>query len=309
MRDARAPGQGMRVLVTGGSGFIGRRLVERALQRGDEVVALTRPEGARRPLPGGVREWKADLTDAEAVRAAMTETRPEVIFHAAMPSGHPLTPEDRLGALTTAVTGTAALAEGAAQAGVTRFVHFGSFLGYKKQTRAIVETDPIEPQSARGAAKAAASIWLGQFARERGFPSVELRIFSVYGPGEPADRFIPTLLRAALDGSAVPLLRGPSRDLVHVDDVVDACDLAARASVTPGAVFNIGGGRSWRNEDVVEAVSRAVGRPIPVTTMTRPPKAADGLWLADIRAAVAGLGWTPRRELEAEVAELLRGRI
>ncbi len=298
----------MKALVTGASGWIGSRLVSRLTKDGWDVTALVRPEGARRGIPGGAAAATvipADFLSAAAVRAAVLRCEPEALFHCAMPSGHPSNAAGRLEALAVAVNGTAHLAEAAAEAGVRRFVHLGSFLGYRPQDRPIREDDPIDPATPRGAAKAAASIWLRQFAKAQAFPAVELRIFSVYGPGEPEYRFIPTLLRAARDGSPIHLLQGAARDLVYVDDVVDACLAAIDATCNPGAVFNVGTGEATANEQVVRIVESITGTAIRIAG-EYPAKPADGVWRADISLAREVLKWQPRRTLLEGLKEALQ---
>ena len=286
----------MPILITGATGFIGSRLLARLTAAGGNCHAVSRRPGS---LPLGATFVQADLRQPDEAAAVVRSIRPRLLFHCAMMAGHPNTGQERLEALQTSVLGTAALAEAAAECGTQRFVFTGSFLVYRRQQGALPETSPMEPHTFRGAAKAGAALWLQQFARSCAFPAVELRIFSVYGPGEPQRRFIPTLLRAAAAGSPMPLLPGPSHDFVHVDDVVTAALAAADTPLPPGAVFNIAGGRSWRNEEVVEAAARALGRPIQVDRNAYPPSPADASsWLADISAAAAGLGWKPAYTLE-----------
>jgi nucleoside-diphosphate-sugar epimerase len=244
-----------------------------------------------------------DLRDGPAVRESLRAARPEVVFHCAMTAGHPKDAAARAESLGTSVVGTAHVAEAAAEVGVRRFVHLGSFLVYRRAERALVESDPIEPGTFRGVAKAAAALWLQQFARETHFPAVELRIFSVYGPGEPRTRFIPTLLDAALTSKTLPLRCGPRHDFVFVDDVVEACLLAASADVSPGDVFNVGSGSLHANEEVVDVARRATGRAIHVDEGAYPPSPADAThWQADIRAARERLGWAPAHSLAEGLA-------
>lgn len=294
----------MRILVTGVSGFIGSRLADRLCSDGNDVDALIRPDGRLPNALSGLRLFPADLRDAAAVRSVLLESRPDAVIHCAMTAGHASDSAGRLVSLSSSVMGTAHLAEASAECGVRKFVHLGSFLGYRHQARAIAEDDPFGPTTARGAAKAAASLWLRQFAGETGFPATELRVFSVYGPGEPAHRFIPALLRAARDGSALPLLSGPSHDFVYVDDVVEACLRSLTAKVAPGSAFNIAGGKSWKNEETVAEARAATGRPIAVLDGQYPAKAADAdFWLADISKSSTQLGWRPRHSLREGLRE------
>jgi len=288
-----------RYLVTGGAGFLGARLTRKLVDRGNgEVFALVRPGGTPSPHPDA-RTISADLCDRAQTVAAVHTACPDVVFHCAMTAGHPKDSAGRLQALSTAVNGTAHLAEAALCTGVQRFVHMGSFLVYRQQPRPVRECDPIQPYSFRGAAKAAASLWLQQCAMLCALPLVELRIFSVYGPGEPAHRFIPALLRAARDAETILLNPAPAHDFVFIDDVVDACLLAEQSSLPAGAVFNIGSGRTWRNDEVLRIASNATGRDIAFDNGAYPPGPADsGYWQADISEAAARLSWKPRHSLE-----------
>ena len=278
-----------RVLVTGGSGFVGGRLVRRLLAEGMEPVVLRRAD--------------TDLRDSSAVFEAVRRARPEIIFHCAISRGHPKNAAQRLESLASSVMGTAHLAEAAAEAGVQRFIHVGSSLVYGDQDREFHESDCMHPPTSRGAAKACAALWLQQYAAASGFPAVELRAFSVYGPGEGATRFIPTLLRAAMTGAVMHLVAGPRHDFIYVEDVVDACLCAARVATASGAVFNIGSGVSHANEEVVEMARQVTGQPIPIAETPYPSSPADRrFWCADISAAREQLGWTPRHSLPKGLA-------
>ena len=278
-----------RVMVTGGSGFVGGRLARRLAAEGMEPVMLRRAE--------------TDLRDASAVFDAVRRARPEIIFHCAISRGHPKNAEQRLESLASSVMGTAYLVEAAAEAGVERFVHVGSSLVYGQHDREFRESDCLRPPSSRGAAKACAALWLQQYCASTGFPGVELRAFSVYGPGEGASRFIPTLLRAAMTGEPMPLVKGPRHDFIFVEDVVDACLRATRVATVPGAVFNIGSGISTTNEAVVETARQVTGRPIPIAEAPYPSSPADrAFWRADISAAREHLAWTPRHSLAEGLA-------
>ncbi|MEO8369346.1 MAG: NAD(P)-dependent oxidoreductase [Candidatus Solibacter sp.] len=278
-----------RVLITGGTGFVGGQLVKRLRAEGIETTLLQRPA--------------TDLRDRDAVFETVRRARPDIVFHCAISRGHPANAAQRLESLESSVMGTAYLAEAAAEAGVQRFVHIGSSLVYAPQEREFRESDPLRPPTSRGAAKACAALWLEQFARSTKFPAVELRLFSVYGPGEGERRFIPTLLRAALSGEPMPLLAAPPRDFIYIDDVIDACLAAARTSVAPGAVFNIGTGVCHTNQQVVAIARQVTGRPIPLADAPYPGSPSDRThWLADISAARRDLGWSPRRSLPEGLA-------
>ena len=116
-----------------------------------------------------------------------------------------------------------------------------------------------------------------QFSREREWPLAVLRLFSVFGPWETSTRFVPSAIRAALDGGELSLTPpGICRDFVFVDDVVEACLLAAVADIRPGEVINVGSGEAHANEEVVALVERASGRAVRVRSGEHPLGPHDG---------------------------------
>jgi nucleoside-diphosphate-sugar epimerase len=165
----------------------------------------------------------------------------------------------------------------------------------------MAEDAPVTPRGFFGATKAAGSLLLLAAAAERGVRAAVLRAFQVYGPGDHADRFVPTVLAAAASGATLPLTApGRCRDWVWVGDVVEACvRAAADDALPPGQVLNLGTGTQTSNEDLVAHAERATGRPIARAVGAHPGRAWDTAdWVADPALAGRLLGWTPAVHLE-----------
>ena len=267
-----------RVLVTGGSGFVGGRLVRRLLAEGLDPVVLRRAD--------------ADLRDASAVFDAVRRVRPRSSFTVRFRAGI-----EECGAAAGILASN--VMDGLSRRGGDgsgRTIHpSGQFDGLRSEERAFRESDCMHPATSRGAAKACAALWLRQYAGSTGFPAVELRVFSVYGIGEGPHRFIPTLLRAAITGEVMPLVAGPRHDFIYVEDVVDACLCAARVATAAGAVFNIGSGVSPTNEEVVARESDRAADSDRRNALSQ--QSGGPGWCADISAAREHLAWTPRHSL------------
>jgi UDP-glucose 4-epimerase len=288
-----------RVLVTGGAGFIGRRVVRALLAEGHEVSvadlrAFPDPE---------VRTYIGDLCDpGAAARAVQPGT--DVIIHLAAVTSVLASVRDPVSTHLLNVDATARLLE------LCRENEVGTFL--LASTNAVVgsgsapgevitERTMLRPLTPYGATKAAGEVLLGSYANCYGITGAALRFSNVYGPGmTEKDSFIPRLMRAARDGEGVKV-RGDGtmvRDVVHVDDIVQGTLAAWRAGHTGPLI--LGAGRSVTVNDMVTIARRVTGAPIPAENVPVPPGEMPAVVL-DISAARA-LGYRPVFDLETGMA-------
>lgn len=300
----------MRLLVTGGAGFIGSNLVRRLLSLDFEVHLLVRPNTdlwRLKEVEDRLNLHRADLRDEEATRRVVEAVRPWAVVHLATRFGHPRTREERLDALRVAVLGTVHLLEAVRDVGISRFIHFGSTLEYEQADRPLRESDPLRPNTDWGMIKMMSSVLVTSYARIHNIPAVILRPSSVYGPWENPSRFIPTLLRAALTGEPIRLTQpGVRHDWIYVDDVVQAGLRALETPVRPGEAFNLGTGIQWSNEEVVAKVEALIGRRLDKQVGAYPPSPADRpTWVVDSEKAKRELGWSPAWDLDAGLAATL----
>ena len=300
--------RGVRVLVTGGSGFFGANLL-RALLRDKAVVSATlRPSTDLwriQELRSRLDLQFMDLAHADSARTIFERVRPNVVFHLAFSPGHPKEEAARSTMLQAGLIGTAAVLEAAARLEVTRFIQLGSSMEYGSMDRPLRETDPLRPSTFRGTVKAGCSLLLRHYARNHGLRVVILRVFSAYGPWEESSRLIPAAILAAMHGQALPLTGpGVQHDFVYITDIVEAC---LKSAVMDGAnpiELNIGSGKSSTNEAVVELVETTVGRKLRVLPGAYPTGPADlERRVADTRQARKILGWSPQVSLRRGIAK------
>ena len=289
------------ILVTGASGFIGSHLVRRLAETGAEPHVFLRSSSDTRRLgnvPGRLNRHAADLADPSSIRAAVRRVRPRTIFHCASWGGHP-GQTDESAIFGTNLAGTFHLLAACEEVGFDRFVHTGSSSEYGMKTAPMSEGDEPAPVDAYGASKAGATLWCRAAAISRGLSVVTLRLFSPYGPWDDPARLIPTAARAFLEGRPLQLA-SPSgaRDFIHVDDVLDACLLAATVPSAAGEIINVGSGRQTTAREVVGILSRLIPGAPPPSWGVIAPRPGPSVWVADIGKARRILGWEPKVPLE-----------
>ncbi|HEX7239705.1 MAG TPA: SDR family NAD(P)-dependent oxidoreductase [Longimicrobiaceae bacterium] len=268
----------MRILVTGGAGFIGSHLCDRLVARGDEVIAVDSfdpfydPVVKRRNLRALDRSRRfrlveEDVCEPERVEAAVAGYgRLDAIVHLAARAGVRPSIDRPLDYVRVNVGGTAAMLEMARRLGVKVFVLGSSSSVYGDVARVpFVESDPAaSPISPYAASKRAAELLCHTYAHLHGISAVCLRLFTVYGPRQRPDLAIHKFARAMLAGEEVPVYGDGTteRDYTYVDDVVQGIEGAVRfAAENPGAfeIVNLGESRTVSLAELVELLGEALG--------------------------------------------------
>ena len=293
----------MRVLVTGGAGFIGRHLVQSLVRRGDTVAVVGRrrrealPEGT---LPAGVAYHTADLGEADAAGRLLAELRPEVVFHLASA----VDVARDLAHLEAQVRSTQMAAVHVARAclvqGVGRLVHVGTCEEYGNGPAPFRESQDPAPVSPYSAAKAAATAFVRMLCSAFGLRAVVVRPFLTYGPGQTAALLVPALIQSALAGRDFPMTGGEqTREFNYVDDIVAGLLRCAEADGVEGLVLNLGCAEPRRIRDVAALVLDLMGNPVRAELGKLPYRPGE-TWefYCDNTRARQLLGWSPQVALE-----------
>ena len=300
----------MRVLVTGGSGFIGSNLARALLARGDEVRVLDNfSTGNRDNLAGlehDVELVEGDLRSYERVHAAVRGV--EVVFHQGALPSVPRSVQDPLTTTAVNVEGTLNVLLAARDEGVRRIVNASSSSVYGNTgTLPRVETQAPDPISPYAVAKLAAERFCTSFARVYGMEIVSLRYFNVFGPRQdPSSQYaavVPRFIRAIADDEPVTIYGDgdQSRDFTFVDNVVGANLLAADAPDVGGEILNVATGDSVTVNALADAIGAMLGKPVE--------KVYEPAREADVRASWADVGEAKRLlgyEMRVDFAEGLR---
>jgi UDP-glucose 4-epimerase len=309
----------VRVLVTGGAGFIGSNLARALLARGDDVRVLdnfsTGNRGNLAGLEHDVELVEGDLRSYERVHAAVRGV--EVVFHQGALPSVPRSVQDPLTTTAVNVEGTLNVLLAARDEGVRRIVNASSSSVYGnggELPRAESQLpDPISPYAV---AKLAAERFCTSFSRVYTMEIVSLRYFNVFGPRQdPTSQYsavVPRFIRAIAAGEPVTVYGDgeQSRDFTYVDNVVGANLLAADAAGVSGEIVNVATGGSTTVNELAETIGRLLSR--PVEREFEPEREADvrASW-ADVEQARRLLAYEPRVALEdglRRTADFLLGR-
>ena len=296
----------MKVLVTGGAGFVGSNLVRALLARGDEVRVLDNFSTGSRAnlsgLQGDVELVEGDLRSYERVHTAVRGV--EVVFHQGALPSVPRSVQDPLTTTAVNVEGTLNVLLAARDESVRRVVNASSSSVYGNGgSLPRTESQLPDPISPYAVAKLAAERFCTSFSRVYGMEIVSLRYFNVFGPRQdPTSQYaavVPRFIRAVASGEPVTVYGDgeQSRDFTYVDNVVSANLLAADADGVAGEIVNVATGGSTTVNELADAVGRLLDR--PYKRIFEPEREADvrASW-ADLGEARRLFGYEPQIELE-----------
>lgn len=304
----------MRVLVTGGAGYVGSVSVERLAAEGHEVTVLdTLVTGHRASVPAGIDVIPASVGDRAQVESLLRDRGIEAVLHCAARSLVGQSVEEPALYYSENVAGGVALLDAMRGAGVERFVFSSTAAVYGIPAESpISEAAPLRPINPYGETKRAFEGALASYAAAYGMRAVAVRYFNVAGASErlgedhqPETHLIPNVLASlrggpplAVFGTDYPTPDGTCvRDYVHVEDLADAhlAALSYTADCPPGLeVCNLGSGSGFSVLEVIRATESVVGQPVPCALAPRRPGDPPTLVATNERARQL-LGWTPAR--------------
>ena len=323
----------MRLVVTGGAGFIGASVVCRAVHDGHSVMTIDkltyagRPEALSEVMTSPRHHFlKADVADAAAMEAAFAAFEPEAVLHLAAESHVDRSIDDPNSFITTNVNGTFVLLEAALRSWSRRRDRQGSRFCFIQ-----VSTDEVfgaltedgcfdlnsgyAPNSPYAASKAAADHLARAWHRTYGLPVIVTNCSNNYGPRQHSEKLIPTVIRHALAGEPIPIYGSGKnvRDWLHVDDHVAGL-MAALQRGQPGETYLFGGRCDVRNLDLAHMICRILdgralrddGAPyVRQIELVKDRPGHDFRYSIDPSHAERTLGWRATERLETGLAKTI----
>lgn len=298
----------MKVLVTGGAGFIGSHLVDRLVSLGFETAVIDDLSNGRKEFVNRKSVfYKARVEDRQRISEIMSEVKPEVVFHLAAKIDVHSSLKNPADDAMTNIIGTLNLVIASAESRVKRFVFASSAAVYGvPEYLPVDETHNIKPISPYGVSKASSEWYLRIVSEDRGMDFVVLRFSNVYGPRQGTvlpSGLISIMVRSFIKGKSIDLYdpEASTRDYVYVDDVVDAMVMSIDAPASH-EVINISSGKEVSNMKIYEEVSRF----IEGSFVSKPLRRGEirRIYL-DNRKAKRLLNWEPKTDLREGILKTI----
>jgi len=305
----------MKILVTGGAGFIGSNLI-RFILGGKKPVKIINVDkltyaGNLENLSGLEKDPRyqfvlADIADAPKIRAVFQEHRPEAVMHLAAESHVDRSIQDAAPFIYTNVLGTQVLLDCCMEFRVKRFLHVSTDEAYgslREEDPPFTETHPLSPNSPYAASKASSDHMVLACHHTHGLDCVITRCSNNYGPYQFPEKLIPLMIHNAMAGKELPVYGDGTniRDWVHVDDHCRAL-LTVLDRGRPGAVYNIGGNAEVRNLEVVKKILKLLGAPESLIRFVKDRPGHDHRYAMDITLIKSELKWEPQIDFPGGLA-------
>ena len=310
----------MKILVTGGAGFIGTNFIFYELEHHseDRIICLDKLTYAGReenlePVIGqkNFRFVRGDICDREAVEALFEEESPDAVVNFAAETHVDRSIEGPAVFLRTNIQGTAVLMDACRKFGNIRFHQVSTDEVYgdlplDHPEMRFTEESPLRPSSPYSASKASADLLALAYHRTYGLPVTISRCSNNYGPYQFPEKLIPLMIQNALAGKPMPVYgQGLNvRDWLYVEDHCEAVDLILRNGRI-GEVYNVGGNNEIRNIDLVRRICRELNKPESLISYVEDRKGHDLRYAIDAGKLERELGWRPAMAFEKGIRETI----
>lgn len=290
------------IFITGGAGFVGANLVRRLVKENYDVHIAVRPNGSLwriEDLLTKITLHEAILDDSEKLRNVLQKISPYAVFHLATYGAYPSQKDVNL-LVNTNVRMTMNLLECLKDIPYTHFAAAGSSSEYGKKDKPMKESDILEPNNYYGALKATQTHLCQVYSKIYNKPSVLLRLFNVYGQYEEKGRLVHNVIQSVLEQKPILLATGKeARDLIYMDDVVDAFLTVLKRKQFYGEVFNIGTGVQSTIEGLAKQVVMLTQSNSEIKLNHYEGRQWDSRrWVADMKKTNTVFRWKAKYSLE-----------
>jgi dTDP-glucose 4,6-dehydratase len=304
----------MKILVTGGAGFIGSEFVKQGVKRKDRLVVIDRLSYAGdferlREVEKRLKFYRMDISNRKAVLEIFKKHRPEVVVNFAAETHVDRSILDPAPFLKANIEGTFSMLEAARQTkGIRKFIHVSTDEVYGEIEKGrFTEESCLSPNSPYSASKASADMIVRAYQRTYGFPAFVVRPSNNYGPWQYPEKLIPVVIIKALKDEPVPVYgKGLNvREWLYVADCAEAI-FALIKKAKNGEVYNIGSGQEKTNIEVVRTILELLGKPDSLIRFVKDRPGHDWRYSLDLKKIKRETGWKPKTDFRSGVDKTVK---
>lgn len=300
----------LKLLVTGGAGFIGSEFVRRVIKRGYTVVVIDKLTYAAdmerlKEVEGKYKFYHADICNKKNLDKIFRLEKPSQVVHFAAESHVDRSILGSDAFIKTNIQGTQVLLDLAKNVGIERFVHISTDEVYGDIIKGqFHETTPLNPSSPYSASKASADFLVKSYIRTFQFPAIIVRPSNNYGPWQYPEKFIPVIIYKALKNEKIPVYgKGLNvREWLYVSDCAKAIhDLLEKGEI--GEIYNVGSGNERKNTDAVKTILNILGKPHSLIDFVQDRPGHDIRYSLNFTKLKKEISWTPKVDFDKGIKE------
>jgi nucleoside-diphosphate-sugar epimerase len=284
-----------RILIVGGSGFIGQSIIKRCISLNWDIYTLNLHFHDLGSKYTNIVEIACDVRNLEDLKNAISKYEFTYVVNCLGYVDHSTLNNGGLNTIQTHFIGTVNLISALKKNSLKKFINIGSSDEYGYSTAPQVETLIEKPSTCYSFSKTCTSDFLKMMYISESFPSITLRIFLTYGPHQNHQRFIPQIINGCLSDSEFSASEGNQlRDFCFISDIVDAIFISLSSDINNAEIFNIASGNPVKVKDVILLIKKIIGKGFPKFG-SLPYRANEIMELyADINKAKQKLNWSPK---------------
>jgi len=296
----------VRMLITGGAGFIGSEFVRQAVRKGHQVAVVDKLTYAGdlerlNEVRKDITFYKADISNQEFIEHIFEKENPEVIVHFAAESHVDRSLLDPYPFISSNVLGTQVLLEVSKKKGVELFVNMSTdeVYGDLGKEGSFTEESPLKPNSPYSTTKASADMLGRAYYRSFGLPVVTIRASNNYGPWQYPEKFVPVIILKALRDEKIPVYGDGTnvREWLYVTDCAEGI-MAAIDRGKAGEIYNIGSKEEKQNIEVAKAILELLGKGEELIEFVKDRPGHDFRYSLDTTKAKRELGWEAKTSFD-----------
>lgn len=304
----------MRILVTGGAGFIGSEFVRQGVRDGYEIIVIDKLSYAGDPerlkeIRGFIKFHRVDVTDRKKVENIFRRSKPEIVVHWAAESHVDRSIEDATPFMDTNIKGTQVMLDVSRKYGVEKFINISTdeVYGELGENGEFFETTPLNPNSPYSVSKASADMLGRAYYRTYNVPVITVRPSNNYGPWQYPEKLIPVIIINAVNNKKVPVYgKGLNiREWLFVTDCAEAVFKIIKKGRT-GEIYNIGSGIEKRNIDVVRTVLKLLGKSDELIEFVKDRPGHDFRYSLNSNKIKKEIGWKSRTDFNEGIEKTVR---